>query len=280
MVRLALISTSQSRPVDIRNLLNSIVTATEANLEIEVFFIFVAQSKLVADVVEEYNIKSSRLKIEIVGSDICSLSSARNLGLKLLQKENYDGKIDLIAFPDDDCTYPEEIFTDVVGWYQAKTKDIICRSYLYPGCNIPINNIIDRTSIISRVISFSFFIEYNKLINFDENLGVGTLYGAGEETKYLFKVLGSKGKVEFCENIMIFHPDRTGHTLSRTYNYSKGFGYLAWTYICVPNIRNFYCAMRLIFGPSAKLILGRTNIKFYALDQLGRIVGFLKLARK
>lgn len=280
MVRVVLITTSRDRASELKSLLDSIIAAVERCASVEILLICVSQSSSIANVVDKYEVQSSRMAITLLHSKKSSLSEARNLALNHLNKLTPKIRPDLVGFPDDDCEYPLEIFNDLSHWYQNKSSNNICRSYAYPGCKIPKNKLLDRTDIISRVISFSFFIELNRFIYFDEELGVGAPYGAGEETKYLFEVLGSDGKVDFCQFLKIKHPDRTNSSVQRTYTYSKGFGLLARVYMSVPKIKYLTCALRLLFGPTVKLCCGRINFHHYLYDQYGRIVGFLRMAKK
>ena len=172
------------------------------------------------------------------------LSRARNIGL------NYaDGEI--IAFPDDDCTYPEHP--------RRITTDNVWR------CGV----------------SISIFVRRNAIQNilFDETLGVGsgTLYGSGEETDFLLNLIHAGRKLDFCPQIVVNHPVFTGPwTLRRGYLYGCGMGRVLH--------KHHYTVFRVIYAVMLQLVravtaipaLNFSKMMFHLTMAYGRAAGYLR----
>jgi len=140
------------------------------------------------------------------------LSRARNHGLSFVSG-------DLVAFPDDDCLYPEGLLEWVIDWFESNYEyDILAvgandteglmsgNRWFQNSCEIrPINAF--RTTFSS-----SLFIcaDLAQSARFDEQLGVGsgTPFGSGEETDYVLRLLRSRARGRFDRTRHIIHPRR------------------------------------------------------------------------
>ena len=80
------------------------------------------------------------------------------------------------------------------------------------------------------VKSITFFVNYTyeDIVLFDENLGVGSVFGSGEETDYVLTLLHKGYKGEYFADDIIFHPAKKGNydDLDRAYKYALGYGAL------------------------------------------------------
>ena len=140
------------------------------------------------------------------------LSRARNHGLSLVSG-------DLVAFPDDDCFYPEGLLEWVVDWFESNYEyDILAvgandteglmsgNRWFQNSCEIkPINAF--RTTFSS---SLFLCADLAQSARFDEQLGVGsgTQFGSGEETEYVLRLLRSRARGHFDRTRHIIHPRR------------------------------------------------------------------------
>jgi glycosyltransferase involved in cell wall biosynthesis len=162
------------------------------------------------------------------------LSRARNHGLLLV-------KGDLVAFPDDDCLYPDGLLEWVVDWFETNYEyDILAvgandadgtmsgNRWIQSACDIrPINAF--RTTF-----SPSLFLctDLAQSTRFDEQLGVGsgTPYGSGEETDYVLRLLRRRARGRFDRTRHIIHPrrDMLSGTVSgpRALAYGIGMGHV------------------------------------------------------
>jgi hypothetical protein len=76
-------------------------------------------------------------------------------------------------------------------------------------------------------ISFTIFVRANaaKEFKFDEQLGVGSEYGSGEESDLLLYLLKNNHKGFYNANAYIYHPYKIDNS-DRAFPYGKGFGAL------------------------------------------------------
>lgn len=209
------------------------------------------------------------------------LSRARNIGL------NYaDGEI--IAFPDDDCTYPEHLLrtisdyldsnpaTDGISTLVTDRQGRFSGSFMY---RTPRR--ITTGNVWRCGVSISIFVRRNAIQNilFDETLGVGsgTLYGSGEETDFLLNLIHAGRKLDFCPQIVVNHPVFTGPwTLRRGYLYGCGMGRVLH--------KHHYTVFRVIYAVMLQLVravtaipaLNFSKMMFHLTMAYGRAAGYLR----
>jgi hypothetical protein len=162
------------------------------------------------------------------------LSRARNRGLSLVSG-------DLVAFPDDDCFYPDGLLEWVVDWFESNFEyDILAvgandteglmsgNRWFQDSCEIkPVNAF--RTTFSS---SLFLCADLAQSARFDEQLGIGsgTPFGSGEETDYVLKLLRTRARGRFDRTRHIVHPRRdmlSENTSShRALAYGVGMGHV------------------------------------------------------
>jgi len=161
------------------------------------------------------------------------LSKARNLGLK-----NISG--DIIAFPDDDCWYPDDFFKMIDHQFKenpgvsgfigvAVNKDHIHSV----GCPNKQAGEVSRYGILISAASACIFLT-SELVRrvgiFDESLGLGaeTPWGASEEADFLIRAYDQGFKLFFNPEIKLFHPvieaSFDSQYYERAYRYGDGYG--------------------------------------------------------
>lgn len=161
------------------------------------------------------------------------LSRARNVGLKHITG-------DLVAFPDDDCWYPDGLLCQVAQMFdQVKTIDgVTGRSADETGRisqgNFPATKQwVDLESVWHCGISYTIFLRRAVVVGvgeFDETLGVGagTPWGSGEETDFLVRALKSGAVVLYDPAVVVHHPTKTDtineQLLHKAFSYGCGLG--------------------------------------------------------
>lgn len=160
------------------------------------------------------------------------LSRARNVGLRYATG-------DVIAFPDDDCWYPDGLLSYVARRLEAQpsldglTGRFVDGEGRSEGRWLPHTQMLDRFSVWRGAISFSIFLRrrlVERIGGFDEALGVGagTPWGAGEETEFMLRGLQAGGRVEFDRDLVLGHPVKTADygeaAIERQRRYEAGFG--------------------------------------------------------
>lgn len=160
------------------------------------------------------------------------LSRARNAGLPHISG-------DLVAFPDDDCWYPDGLLSYVASRFELDagldglTGRFVDEDGNSEGRWLPRSQALNRYTVWRGAISFSIFLRralVDRIGPFDEMLGVGagTPWGAGEETDYLLRGLNGGGRIMFDHELVLRHPVKTSNfdeaARERQGRYEAGFG--------------------------------------------------------
>jgi len=212
------------------------------------------------------------------------LSRARNVGLKHIRSE-------IVAFPDDDCWYPESILDSVVRFFEQNPnvdgltgRSVDEKGRPSGGRWDKVAGPINRFSIWRRQSSITIFLKkyvVDRVGFFDEELGVGagTPWGSSEETDYLLRALGLGFRIYYNPNVIVYHPQHVkqynSQAFSRAYSYGAGVvrvmrkhGYPLWVVL--------YEWARSGGGGLISLLrgrLGKAGHHFYALG--GKVAGWV-----
>jgi GT2 family glycosyltransferase len=141
------------------------------------------------------------------------LSRARNAGLPRLAA-------DVVAFPDDDCAYPEDLLERVatrlarrpdLDAVTGRTTDADGRS---AGRWSTAPGIVTRDTVWHGTNSASMFLRrglVEQVGAFDERLGLGSgsLASSGEEIDYLVRALEAGATIEYDPSLVVHHELRT-----------------------------------------------------------------------
>ncbi len=210
------------------------------------------------------------------------LSHARNLGLSYAEGE-------IIAFPDDDCTYPENLLKSVSDYLSAEHIDGVSTlvtdkhgrfsaSFMYRS-----SRRISFSNVWRCGVSISIFVKRQAIgdIRFDESLGVGsgTVYGSGEETDFLLNLIKERKLLDFCPDMVVNHPVFIGPwTVKRGYSYGNGMGrVLRKHHYSV--FRAFYSAtLQWIRAVMALITLNFPRMLFHLAMAGGRLTGYFRKA--
>jgi glycosyltransferase involved in cell wall biosynthesis len=272
MVTFSLVCATVNRFDEVNNLLASLTKQDFKDFEI----IIVDQNNgdKLENIVKTY---SERIRIVYVKSPYKGLSFNRNIGLKYAK-----GKI--LCFPDDDCEYKTDTLAFVYNFFANNTKyDFFTFNFedkLSAYKNFRSNKSdITFFNFYSSAISFTIFVRKEAFgrFQFDEQLGVGAMFGAGEEGDLIICLL-KKRKVGFYNGLYtIYHPKATkGYDIKRGYTYGLGHGaFFKKTVVYYKKWFLFiqYCwfiARNIV----ALFILPQKNYYFNSLK--GKIIGFLQ----
>jgi glycosyltransferase involved in cell wall biosynthesis len=161
-------------------------------------------------------------------------SRARNIGME------YAGG-DILAFPDDDCWYPPDLLGKIVrtlvhhpelDGLTGRLTDgfgngVMGRFDLRPGR-------IEEPTVWVRGIEATIFLRRSRLEDprFDESLGLGagTMWGGGEVTDLLLRLLADGKLLYYYPDIIIGHPPFTrlydAKASRKAYSYACGMGHV------------------------------------------------------
>ena len=133
------------------------------------------------------------------------LSFARNVGLEACSG-------DIVAFPDDDCWYESSTISEVVDWFGRNA------SQQAGYASWPELSMSERLPTISRRDARRFQVRLPSSIQlffrretigtlkgFDESLGLGRYYGAGEETDLILRVLDREAELKPIPAARVHH---------------------------------------------------------------------------
>jgi hypothetical protein len=183
---------------------------------------------------------SERLSIRVVRS-ARGLSRGRNAALTAalaeLDPEGAEHNC-IVAFPDDDCWYPEDVLSKVSAIFSRRPEisGVTARSVNERGVpsaarspGMPLELTTGNLFRGSMGISYCIFLRLaivRKVGSFDETLGVGsgTPWGAGEESDYLLRAIRHGARLHYNPDIHIYHPDKTMSDPSRLLAYARGHG--------------------------------------------------------
>lgn len=169
------------------------------------------------------------------------LSHARNIGFLHIQG-------DIVAFPDDDCLYPDNLLTKVAHFFQNNLQwdGVIGRVYdldedksAFEFCDDDQSQEVDYIKSYYVAVSCGIFLRTHvaKKIAFDETIGLGnpSPRSCGEETDYVFHCLDEGYRFYYDTTLIVRHPNPTKKSnfreqVRREYTYGLGKGYFLATY--------------------------------------------------
>jgi glycosyltransferase involved in cell wall biosynthesis len=214
------------------------------------------------------------------------LSRARNVALAHVQA-------DLVAFPDDDCEYPEDLLERVARRFAAHEglAGLTGRSADGSGHSSPSWKrdpaVLTPDNLWNRAISYAIFLRrvlVERLGSFDERLGLGagTAWSSGEEIDYLVRAVKLGARIEYDPELVVLHEQREPPPSElRALGYRDGasVGYILR--------RNAYPARtigQMLARPlgGVALALARADLdraRFHAATLRGRLVGLARAAK-
>jgi len=160
------------------------------------------------------------------------LSKARNVGIK---KANGD----VIAFPDDDCWYPDNLLETLANFfnenrdYDGFTGRSISTAGKDTGGRFSKKPcVLNQLNILGRHVSYTVFLRRSlveKVGDFDIRLGLGanTKWGSGEETDYLLRCIKMGSRLYYDPSFLVYHPEviySDSNAKRRALSYSLGWG--------------------------------------------------------
>jgi glycosyltransferase involved in cell wall biosynthesis len=276
---ISLVVATVSRVDELDRLLNSLEKQSLSNFEV----IVVDQNqddRLLPILKRHANLQTVHLRSPL------GASRARNVGIRAVQG-------DIIAIPDDDCWYAEELLASVDEWL-ASHPDF---DVLFTGMRNQYGQLMlpklppppgpcTRERIWDCSVVWSGFFRRSvveAIGEFDETLGPGsdTIVKACEDSDYCIRPLDFGFKVWFEPSLAVYHPDlqATERLRRNIYPYAIAQGYIARRhgfsryYIMTQVVRSLAGAAAAL----AKADLTRTGL--YLLRAAGQFQGYFWAAR-
>jgi hypothetical protein len=156
--------------------------------------------------------------------DGVSASRARNLVLRGARRQGLLDRMPLVAFPDDDCWYPEGTLGRILDLFQTdQALDFLfCRYASAPQSPLRALSLEAKSPSVFNVAasasSNTIFVRSRLLEiigEFDEELGLGTENNGGEDTDYALRAFRQSHKCRFVDRALIGHRDNSPQFRSR-----------------------------------------------------------------
>lgn len=161
-------------------------------------------------------------------------SIARNIGI-------LHSSGDILAFPDDDCWYPENLLGRVANWFDGRSeisglsgciKDE--EGNLYPGFSTK-SGFIRKHTVWGHSSATAIYLRselIHEVGSFDEALGVapGNIWVSSEDIDLIIRVVEKGYNLFYDPSFTIFHPnpikDGYDRISLRAYGYGLGMGHV------------------------------------------------------
>jgi glycosyltransferase involved in cell wall biosynthesis len=275
MMKISLILATKGRVEEIRRFLQSLVEQSCGDLEL----IVVDQNE---DDRLEAILAQSNFPFPIVHlRSEAGLSRARNVGASVATG-------DIIAFPDDDCWYPDGLLARVISTFENQPSLDGLTGRSEDGKGRPSGGSfslqegrVDINNVWKNGISYTIFLRSSvcaQIGRFDEELGVGarTRFGSGEESDYLIRGVKLGFNIRYLPDLIVFHPNPVlydrDHRI-KAFRYGMGMGRVLSKHRYRLSY-NLYKVLRPLGGAAlALLTLRREKAAYHFAIAKGRLCG-------
>ncbi len=208
------------------------------------------------------------------------VTAARNAGIPL-------AKGDVVAFPDDDCTYSPGLLLQVAERLAALHTPGMVTALVATEVGAPstggrapaLAGPVTRENVFVTAREPGLFIARDVLVRiggFDLRFGLGTPFASSESADLALRMLDAGIPAIFDPSLVVWHPDpRLSATgLARVYGQAAGFG------ACLRHHRYAIgTVVRYLLRPLGGLLLSaahgdRTRAVYYARTFIGRFRGY------
>lgn len=245
-----IISTKNKQPEILEKTLHSIVHVSQENTE--VIIIDQNSDQRMRSLVEAYAKENKRISFAYIPSSDTGLSKGRNIGLSHAIGE-------WLLFFDDDAIMKDSpaFFLLTYSTNQVLYGKILTledkKPYLRRAIQTEKLSILNFDSVCSIGLLIPMKI-MKKIGLFDERFGVGTQFGAGEESDIVLRIMLAGITIRYTDSFVVFHP-RSLPDLNKAKQYGLGIGALYRKHI-FDTIFFFIClSVRMIIEFTIRLFL-------------------------
>jgi GT2 family glycosyltransferase len=194
------------------------------------------------------------------------LSRARNQALPRLEA-------DVVAFPDDDCVYPEDLLERVAAHltHEPGLDGLTGREPSWTSTAA----VLTRDNLWNRAISFTIFLRrrlVERVGRFDESLGLPS--SSGEETDYLIRAIDRGARIEYDPSLVVEHLEKDVDLAAIGARDGASLGYILRKHRYPPST-----VARMLVRPVGGAVLAalrndRRRARFHIATLHGRVSGY------
>jgi GT2 family glycosyltransferase len=186
------------------------------------------------------------------------LARARNAALPHVEA-------DVVAFPDDDCVYPDDLLERVAASLTGLDGVTGREPWWTTG---PAT--LTRENVWNRAISFTIFLRRSvveRVGAFDERLGLPS--SSGEEIDYLIRALDAGARIAYDPTIVVEHPRKPFDLESVGARDGTSVGYILRKH-GYPRA----AVARMLLRPAGGVLLHPRRARFHLATLRGRLAGY------
>ena len=283
----SLVVCTRGRTEELKRFLRSIISQV-GDTRCEVIVVDQNADGRLYPILEAYK---DRIEIEHIRSPV-GLSRGRNLALGRVRGS-------VVAFPDDDCMYPETLLSTVsarlASLPMADGVSVMSRDFDGKASGprwSPTEGWITKDCVFRQAISYGLFFRaglVQRVGPFDESLGVGaeSIWQSGEETDYVLRALAQGLRIFYIPSLFCLHAGgkRDESDFRKQVNYAAGGGRLvrlhsfSWVFrvrfFAAPFLRAIFTLLRLAPRHSkGQLDIGLARWRGFFSGQFGRVYPF------
>jgi len=265
------------REIEVDNFLKSILNSKFDISSVQIIIVDQNEKIDLAKYIDTYN---NTLNILHIKSNVRGLSQNRNIGLKKAEGE-------IIAFPDDDCEYLPDTLLNVYNLFESRYSDVIMGKIVERDGSDSLRKWpkkemkISKSNFFTKCSSVTMFIRsMGEILEFNEKLGVGNIFGSCEDSDMLYNLLKKKNICKYNFNIEIYHPhydNSKNMDCEKVKRYGLGFGGFVRSNLDINLIILFF---QIITYHFIKVIIGiitfnKEKIKKSWISAISRIIGII-----
>jgi GT2 family glycosyltransferase len=183
-----------------------------------------------------------------------------------------------VAFPDDDCVYPDDLLERVARRFSPSLDGVTGRGGTSAAW-APDAGVLTRDNLWNRAISYSIFLRrelVERVGPFDERLGLPS--SSGEEIDYLVRALDAGARIEYDPTIVVEHDEEARDPSQVAARDGKSVGYILRKHRYPPRV-----VARMLVRPAGGALLAvlrndRCGARFHVTTLRGRVVGYGRAA--